>query len=121
ACMLCRCVEADSDVCGDKLEKYGVCAHVFCLYFATLLFRQENDRVGLMGFLPRDIHLAVRRAAHMHCYVCGQRGATVMCCKEDCDRWFHLPCAREGGCVTHYIPHYRYLLPTDSHPWRSIQ
>ncbi|NXD03494.1 PHF7 protein, partial [Certhia familiaris] len=63
ACMLCRRVEADSDICGEKLEKYGVCAHVFCLYFATLLYPQENDRVGLMGFLPRDIHLAVRRAA----------------------------------------------------------
>ncbi|NXD03680.1 G2E3 ligase, partial [Certhia familiaris] len=55
------------------------------------------------------------------CYVCGQSGATIMCHEEDCDRWFHLPCAKEGGCVTHYIPRYRYLLPTDSHPWRSIQ
>ncbi|NXD03703.1 PHF7 protein, partial [Certhia familiaris] len=40
------------------------------------------------------------------CYVCGQSGATIMCREEDCDRWFHLPCAKEGGCVTHYIPHY---------------
>ncbi|RLV61840.1 hypothetical protein DV515_00019978 [Chloebia gouldiae] len=61
--MLCRRAEADPDICGDKLEKCGLCAHVFCLFFATLLFPQENLRVGLMGFLPRDILIAVRRAA----------------------------------------------------------
>ncbi|XP_056357368.1 PHD finger protein 7-like [Oenanthe melanoleuca] len=106
ACMLCHRTEADPDTCGDKLEKFGLCAHVFCLYFATLLPRQENERVGLMGFLPRDIHLAVRRAAQKHCCVCGQSGATILCCEENCGRWFHLPCAKEGGCVTQYLPNY---------------
>ncbi|NWT80219.1 G2E3 ligase, partial [Lanius ludovicianus] len=33
------------------------------------------------------------------CCVCGETGATIMCCEEDCDRWFHLPCAREGHCM----------------------
>ncbi|KAM3654439.1 LOW QUALITY PROTEIN: thrombopoietin receptor-like [Ammospiza maritima maritima] len=32
-------------------------------FFATLLFQQETDRGGLMGFLPRDLLIAVRRAA----------------------------------------------------------
>ncbi|KAL9838988.1 LOW QUALITY PROTEIN: uncharacterized protein GJ701_010017 [Geothlypis trichas] len=68
ACMLCRCVEADPDTCGDKLQKGGLCAHVFC----------------------------------MRCCVCGQSGATIMCCVEGCDRWFHLPCSKEGGCVNVY-------------------
>ncbi|XP_039580189.1 PHD finger protein 7-like [Passer montanus] len=63
ACMLCHRVEADPDACGDKVEKGGLCAHVFCLFFATLLFRQEEHPVGLMGFLPRDIQIAVWRAA----------------------------------------------------------
>ncbi|RLV61916.1 hypothetical protein DV515_00019884 [Chloebia gouldiae] len=39
-----------------------------------------------------------------------------MCCMEGCDRWFHLPCAKEGSCVTQYIPPYRYLLRTPGHP-----
>ncbi|OWK56035.1 G2/M phase-specific E3 ubiquitin-protein ligase, partial [Lonchura striata] len=105
-CMLCRRAEADPDICGDKLEKGGLCAHVFCLFFATDLFCQENDRVGLMGFLARDIRNVVRRAAQKRCCVCGQSGAAIMCCRQSCDRWFHLPCAKEGGCVTQYIPYY---------------
>ncbi|XP_053831648.1 PHD finger protein 7-like [Vidua macroura] len=111
ACMLCRHAKADPDICGDKLEKRGLCAHVFCLFFATLLVRQENDRVGLMGYFPRDIQIAVWRAAQKRCCVCGQSGATIMCCKEDCGRWFHLPCAKEGGCVTLYIPNYSTYCP----------
>ncbi|NWV48259.1 PHF7 protein, partial [Daphoenositta chrysoptera] len=106
-CVLCRRAEADPDICGHKREKYGLCAHVFCLCFAMSLSRQENPRIGLMGFRPRDIQLAVSRAAQKHCCVCGETGATIMCCEEDCDRWFHLPCAREGGCVTQYITAYR--------------
>ncbi|XP_041574693.2 PHD finger protein 7 [Taeniopygia guttata] len=104
ACMLCRRAEADPDICGDKLEKRGFCAHVFCLFFATDFFGEENDRAGLMGFLARDIQNVVRRAAKKRCCVCGQSGATIMCCMQGCDRWFHLPCAKDGGCVTQYIP-----------------
>uniref|UniRef100_A0A8C5UHY7 PHD-type domain-containing protein n=1 Tax=Malurus cyaneus samueli TaxID=2593467 RepID=A0A8C5UHY7_9PASS len=109
-CMLCLRAEADPDTCGDKWQKQGICAH----YFATLLSRKDNDRLGILGFLPRDIQHAVRRAAQQHCCVCGQSGATIMCCKEDCGRWFHLPCAKEGGCVTQYIPDYSSYCPEHS-------
>ncbi|XP_064289356.1 PHD finger protein 7-like [Passer domesticus] len=34
-----------------------------------------------------------------------------MCCKEDCERWFHLPCAKEGGCVNQYITPYSSYCP----------
>ncbi|XP_071296246.1 PHD finger protein 7-like [Agelaius tricolor] len=111
ACMLCRRAEADPDMCGDKLEKGGLCAHVFCMLFATLLFRQENHRVGLMGFLPRDLLIAVRRAAQKYCCVCGQSGATIMCSVPECDRWFHLPCAKEGGCVNVYVTPFSSFCP----------
>ncbi|CAN8186083.1 unnamed protein product [Coccothraustes coccothraustes] len=111
ACMLCRHVEADPDTCGDKLQQGGLCAHVFCMFFATLLFRQENHHVGLMGFLPRDILIAVQRAAHKLCCVCGQRGATIMCSVPHCERWFHLPCAKEGGCVNVYVTPFRSFCP----------
>ncbi|XP_058701184.1 PHD finger protein 7-like [Poecile atricapillus] len=111
SCVLCRRVEADPDTCGNRREKYGICAHMFCLYFATLLVRQEKKRVGLLGYLPEDIKCAVRRAAQKHCCICGQSGATIMCCEEDCNRWFHLPCAKEGGCVNHYFASYRSFCP----------
>ncbi|KFO52450.1 G2/M phase-specific E3 ubiquitin-protein ligase, partial [Corvus brachyrhynchos] len=28
-----------------------------------------------------------------------------------CDRWFHLPCAKEGHCVTQYITPYSSYCP----------
>ncbi|XP_058673492.1 PHD finger protein 7-like [Ammospiza caudacuta] len=111
ACMLCRRAEADPDMCGDKLQIGGLCAHAFCMFFATLLFQQETDRGGLMGFLPRDLLIAVRRAAQKHCCVCGQSGATIMCCREHCDRWFHLPCTKEGGCVNVYVTPFSSFCP----------
>ncbi|XP_031976734.1 PHD finger protein 7-like [Corvus moneduloides] len=111
ACLLCRRAEADPDICGDKREKHGLRAHVFCLYFASLLSQKDDNRTGLMGFRPRDIQLAVSRAAQKHCCVCGETGATIMCCQEDCDRWFHLPCAKHGACVTQYIAQYSAYCP----------
>ncbi|NXF66165.1 G2E3 ligase, partial [Ciccaba nigrolineata] len=36
------------------------------------------------------------------CFVCRESGATITCCREGCDRSFHLPCAVEGECVTQY-------------------
>ncbi|NXG08232.1 PHF7 protein, partial [Sakesphorus luctuosus] len=45
------------------------------------------------------------------CFVCGHVGATINCCETGCDRWFHLPCARQGGCATQYIPLYRAFCP----------
>ncbi|XP_042655538.1 uncharacterized protein LOC122154040, partial [Tyto alba] len=34
ACMLCGRAEADPDICGYKLQKRGLCAHLFCLVSA---------------------------------------------------------------------------------------
>ncbi|XP_023802783.1 PHD finger protein 7-like, partial [Cyanistes caeruleus] len=55
-----------------------------------------------------------------HCCVCGQSGATILCCKEGCDRWFHLPCAKEGGCVTQYIVPFRAYCP-EHRPKQDVQ
>ncbi|RLV63540.1 hypothetical protein DV515_00018169 [Chloebia gouldiae] len=54
--------------------------------------------MGLLGFFQR-------------CCVCGLRGAAIMCSKEGCDRWFHLPCAKEGGCVNIYFTPYSSFCP----------
>ncbi|NXR43565.1 G2E3 ligase, partial [Zosterops hypoxanthus] len=55
-----------------------------------------------------------------HCCVCGQSGATIMCCEENCNSWFHLPCAKEGGCVTQYIPDYSSYCP-EHRPEQDVQ
>ena len=76
--------------------------------------------VGLPGEAPR-LPLMGLLASFQHCCVCGEIGATIMCCQEDCDRWFHLPCAKEGHCVTEYITPYRYLLSPSGHPCGRTQ
>ncbi|XP_071405752.1 PHD finger protein 7-like [Pithys albifrons albifrons] len=103
ACLLCKRSEADPDICGKKLERCGLCAHMFCL--------QGNERVGFLGFLPKDILLAVHRLAQKRCFICGQSGATITCCEMECDLSFHLPCAKEAGCVTQYITPYSSYCP----------
>ncbi|KFP82427.1 PHD finger protein 7, partial [Acanthisitta chloris] len=118
-CMLCHRTEADPVLCGNILERLGVCAHVFCLHFASLLFQQGGQQVGLMGYLLKDIRCAVNRAAQKadllavsssHILrVCGGRGATIICYIESCYLSFHLPCASLGCCVTQYMAPYRSL------------
>ncbi|XP_049682987.1 PHD finger protein 7-like [Accipiter gentilis] len=107
ACLLCRRAEADPGLCGDKVEKRGLCAHVFCLFFASGLFQRGAREAGLVGFLPKDIQSTVARAAQKHCFVCGESGATISCRETGCNRSFHLPCAVEGGCVTQFFRFYR--------------
>uniref|UniRef100_A0A663ESN3 PHD-type domain-containing protein n=1 Tax=Aquila chrysaetos chrysaetos TaxID=223781 RepID=A0A663ESN3_AQUCH len=110
ACLLCRRAEADPALCGDKLEKRGLCAHVFCL--VSYLFQRGDREAGLMGFLPEDIRRTIARAAQKHCFVCGESGAAISCWEMGCDRSFHLPCAVEGGCVTQFALRYR--------PWQLL-
>ncbi|XP_042655801.1 PHD finger protein 7-like [Tyto alba] len=103
ACMLCGRAEADPHICGKKLQKQGICAHLFCLFFTKKLFNQESmDGVSL-----KDIRRTIKQASQRHCFVCGESGAAITCCQEGCDRSFHLPCAVEGECVTQYFGLYR--------------
>ncbi|KFV19005.1 G2/M phase-specific E3 ubiquitin-protein ligase, partial [Tauraco erythrolophus] len=106
-CMLCRRVEADPDLCGRKLEKLGIFAHLFCLFFANGLYQQGcKDGVRL-----EDIRHTIKRAAKKNCCVCGRSGATITCQGTDCDRSFHLPCAVEGECVTRFLCPYSSFCP----------
>ncbi|XP_054694673.1 PHD finger protein 7-like [Grus americana] len=107
ACMLCDRTEADPDICGRKLEKQGLCAHVFCLFFANDLFQKQSEDQTLMGFLPQHIIRTIEQAIWEDCFVCGENGATITCQDTGCDRSFHLPCAVEGECITQYFGFYR--------------
>lgn len=42
---------------------------------------------------------AVRRGRMIKCKLCGEKGATLGCHKRSCRASFHLPCAREHGCL----------------------
>uniref|UniRef100_A0A663N3Z9 PHD finger protein 7 n=1 Tax=Athene cunicularia TaxID=194338 RepID=A0A663N3Z9_ATHCN len=59
--------------------------------------------VGLAGEALR-LPLTGLLCSFQRCFVCGKNGAAITCCREGCDRSFHLPCAIEGECVTQYFP-----------------
>uniref|UniRef100_A0A663N0G1 PHD-type domain-containing protein n=1 Tax=Athene cunicularia TaxID=194338 RepID=A0A663N0G1_ATHCN len=75
--------------------------------------------VGLAGEALR-LPLTGLLFSFQRCFVCGESGAAVTCCREGCDCSFHLPCAMEGECVTQYFPPHRYLLsPPRPHRGRT--
>uniref|UniRef100_A0A8C3B9L1 Uncharacterized protein n=1 Tax=Cairina moschata TaxID=8855 RepID=A0A8C3B9L1_CAIMO len=107
ACMLCGRVDVDVNVCGQTYELDGLCVHLYCMIFANSLYQRGCITEGTAGILPEDIQLAIRQASEKQCFVCGERGATITCTVTGCERCFHLPCASEGECVTHYFGQFR--------------
>ncbi|XP_033921284.1 G2/M phase-specific E3 ubiquitin-protein ligase-like [Melopsittacus undulatus] len=105
-CLLCRCAEADTDICGAKEDYELITVHQFCLYFASDLHPQGSEQEEERVYHFLDILHAAYQAMMTVCFVCGKIGATVACLGIGCDRRFHLPCAVEGGCVTRYFPPY---------------
>lgn len=41
------------------------------------------------------------------CCVCGERGAAITCAQGGCERSFHLPCAKDGQCITQFFREHR--------------
>uniref|UniRef100_A0A663N5C6 RING-type domain-containing protein n=1 Tax=Athene cunicularia TaxID=194338 RepID=A0A663N5C6_ATHCN len=103
ACMLCGQAAADLVLWGHKVEQEDLCAHLFCLVTATSCTLPGG--VGLAGEALR-LPLTGLLCSFQRCFVCGESGAAITCCREGCDRSFHLPCAIAGECVTQYfLPH----------------
>ncbi len=48
---------------------------------------------------------AVRRGRMLRCRACNGKGATLGCLKKTCRHSYHLPCARETGCLTVVHPY----------------
>ncbi|XP_068550943.1 PHD finger protein 7-like [Anas acuta] len=107
ACMLCGRVDVDMNVCGHKYERDGLCAHLYCMFFASELYRHGLITEGMEGILIDDVWRAIGQASEKQCFVCGERGATITCTVRGCERCFHLPCASEGECITQYCGQYR--------------
>ncbi|KAM6301156.1 PHD finger protein 7-like [Aegotheles albertisi] len=107
ACMFCGQAKDEQETCGNRVVKHDVCAHAFCLLFASGLFEKMSEIQGLPAVRIKDLRSAILGAAEEHCFVCGQSGAGISCRELGCGRRFHLPCAREGHCVTQYFPPYR--------------
>ncbi|XP_032530336.1 PHD finger protein 7-like [Chiroxiphia lanceolata] len=120
ACLLCQRSEANLDICGEKLFIHGLCAHEFCLFFATNFPDRPVHRGGLWCLPSWEIRAVVSLAAQQICCICGQRGATISCCRRNCDLSFHLPCAKQGGCVTQFCRPFRAFCPAHS-PEQAVE
>ncbi|XP_066059624.1 PHD finger protein 7-like [Chamaea fasciata] len=103
ACMLCRRIQVDTHICGDKRVRFRLCVHTYCQIFASGLYPQEKTGEYLFG----DTRRIIREAAKKTCFICNKTGATITCCQMGCERAFHLPCAPDGQCVTQYFGAYR--------------
>ncbi|XP_051626227.1 G2/M phase-specific E3 ubiquitin-protein ligase-like [Manacus candei] len=54
------------------------------------------------------------------CCICGQSGATISCCGRHCDLSFHLPRAKQGGCVTQFHRPFSSYCPAHS-PQQAVE
>ncbi|XP_017695020.1 PREDICTED: PHD finger protein 7-like isoform X2 [Lepidothrix coronata] len=113
ACLLCQRSEADPDICGQKSFVLGLCVHKFCLFFVSNSPDCPVQRLEDWDIDKREIPDIVSQAAQQSCCICGQSRAAIPCWVRHCDLSFHLPCAKQGGCVTEFMPPYR-----GSVPWR---
>ncbi|XP_040516908.1 PHD finger protein 7-like [Gallus gallus] len=104
ACVRC-CGRADVDpnVCGHTFFASGIHVHEFCLMFANTISEARPAWVGSESLPVAVVRRAVRQANQKQCFVCGERGAAITCAESGCERSFHLPCAMDGECVTHFF------------------
>ncbi|KAK9808673.1 hypothetical protein WJX72_001750 [[Myrmecia] bisecta] len=71
--------------------------HDQCAWWSPEVYGREGKLYGV----PE----AVRRGRMIKCRVCGQKGATLGCHMRNCRPSFHLPCARENGCLLQMDPY----------------
>ncbi|XP_040506274.1 uncharacterized protein LOC121107262 isoform X1 [Gallus gallus] len=106
-CMLCRRADVHPDICGPTLSESGLCVHKFCLFFANGLYEHTALQRAVLKFPLDAIRCTIEEAEQKHCFVCGEKGASICCAETGCERSFHLPCATDGECVTHFFGRHR--------------
>ncbi|XP_032533065.1 PHD finger protein 7-like [Chiroxiphia lanceolata] len=120
ACVLCQRSEADPVICGQRSFVLGLCVHKFCLFFVSNSPDRPVQRLEFWNIHEREIPDIVSQAAQQNCCICGQRGATIPCWARHCNLSFHLPCAKQGGCVTQFVAPYRAFCPAHS-PQQAVE
>ncbi|NWU92709.1 G2E3 ligase, partial [Upupa epops] len=107
ACILCNRADDNSNLYGPKIISGSICAHQFCLVFASDLCYKEIQIEDENMYMVSDILHAVQQAAQKECFKCGEKGASIACQEVNCNRRFHFPCALEGSCITQYFEPFR--------------
>lgn len=106
-CCLCRtCGDDDGDNeqqvtdglalarCGCLLPmKDGLWVHTACALWSSEVYEAPKD--GLVHAMEK----ARSRGSQLKCFGCGRPGASVGCCRPNCSRNYHFPCAKSCGAV----------------------
>ncbi|XP_048785455.1 PHD finger protein 7-like [Lagopus muta] len=103
ACVLCGSVDYDLDTYGRMFDQIGFRVHEFCLIFANISFDETPTDQGTVHLDYAALTTKVKQANQKQCCVCGERGAAITCTESGCERSFHLPCAKDGQCVTQFF------------------
>ncbi|XP_019469928.1 PHD finger protein 7-like [Meleagris gallopavo] len=107
ACMLCGRADDDPNIFGRTFGQGWIRVHEFCLIFANIFYAETVSRDGTVGIPLDDIARKVKQANQKQCCVCGERGAAIACAESGCARSFHLPCAKDGQCITQFFGQHR--------------
>lgn len=106
-CCLCRtCGDDDGDNerqvsgdmtlarCGRLLPmKDGLWVHGSCALWSSEVYEASKDN------LVHSMEKARSRGSQLKCFGCGRPGASVGCCRPNCSRNYHFPCAKACGAV----------------------
>ncbi|XP_052536756.1 PHD finger protein 7-like [Tympanuchus pallidicinctus] len=120
ACMLCGRAEDDPNIFGRTFGQGWIRVHEFCLIFANIFYAETLSRDGTVGIPLDDITLKAKQANQKQCCVCGERGAAITCAESGCERSFHLPCAKDGQCVTQFFGQHRRPEQEDNDAYASF-
>ncbi|XP_040515910.1 uncharacterized protein LOC121109273 isoform X1 [Gallus gallus] len=107
ACVLCGRGDVDRNIFGRTFDQIWFWVHEFCLLFANISFDESSTQEGTVGIDPAALTRKVKQANQKQCCVCGERGAAITCAQGGCERSFHLPCAKDGQCVTQFFREHR--------------
>ncbi|KAK3105730.1 hypothetical protein FSP39_004435 [Pinctada imbricata] len=141
-CVFCNTRE-DNGVCGKKISKHGLTVHYFCMvsvvvrkiskhgltvHYFCMLFSSglsqngHSQEDGILGFLPNDIIVEVRRGTKLKCSFCKTKGATIGCVVGACRKVFHFGCGQAYNTLHQYFGNFssfcedhrpRQMIPVD--------
>lgn len=100
--MICKISEKNDALYGAFLSQDGISCHYFCLLFFLDLMPEGCDVKDMVGYKTGDIKKCIKRQKHK-CHYCKKPGAAAVCCKKECRKWFHVPCAMKNNCLMHFF------------------
>ena len=93
SCDLCGLV-GDHPVAGRLLcIPTGEWVHLNCVYYSSTI--AVDEKTGAI----QKYTLLKNHCRNTPCYLCNRPGASIKCCCQGCQHYFHFVCGRENNCL----------------------